>query len=308
MNLYGILAVSPTNILLQQVTVNVCFVNVVVANVQLVRETFVNLVKFEVAANPVVCVFATGPNALYFCHVASFAYGHHLVVPHRVVKVGQSPSQSLCTAANLGSIDFFKVGFDVSILLLFFSLGLSVIAHTIVKSVVPYHVLDGSLVHGNVVEVVCANPKFLFFAGFCYVNQRNVLDGNCGAVLTATEIEVNHEVVNTGLTLEINVNSSTLIFLSFYGSVNCHFFVCQFDSIVVIVGKFQDECLERLVSLECSLEVIGAALFDFDGSLELQTFHPHILGNRAGKHEGVFVTFLSFIKLRPGVSGVVAGR
>ena len=53
-NLYRALAIGPTNILLQKVTIDVCLINIIVTNVQLVRQTFVDLFEFEVTANPVV--------------------------------------------------------------------------------------------------------------------------------------------------------------------------------------------------------------------------------------------------------------
>ena len=108
-NLYGILAAGPAYVLLQQVAVDVCLVNVVVADVELVGETVVDLVELEVAANPVVGAVAgffedaAWPDALLLGHVAFAAGGHHLVVPHGVVEISLCPGQCLDATADFGS-------------------------------------------------------------------------------------------------------------------------------------------------------------------------------------------------------------
>ena len=86
-NLYRVLAVGPAAILLKQVAVYVSPICIIVADVQLIFNAFVNLVELEVTANPVVGVVATRPCTCTIC-VISTADGHHLVVPHRVVEVG----------------------------------------------------------------------------------------------------------------------------------------------------------------------------------------------------------------------------
>ena len=113
-NLHGVLAHGPVGVLLQQVAVHVCFVNVIMANVQLVGDTRIDALELEVTANPVVGVVAAGPDALHFWHEAFVADRHHLVIPHRVVEVGLSPAQCLGAAFNLGSVNLCDVLYLVS--------------------------------------------------------------------------------------------------------------------------------------------------------------------------------------------------
>ena len=167
MNLYGILAIRPAYVLLQQNSVDVCLVNVIVAYIQLVGETVVNLFKFKVTANPIVgtmtaAISIVGPHALLLGHIYSVSVfrgtdRHHLIIPHRVVEISLSPSQCFNAAIYFRSIDFLVTDLFFGPFKLVF-VSFSVATFTVIKRIVPNHILCDTLAHPEVVEIVCANP------------------------------------------------------------------------------------------------------------------------------------------------------
>ena len=175
-NLNGILSASPTHVLLQQVTVHVCPVGIVVANIQRVRQSGIDLVDGPGTTNPVVGVAAVIavtlvggvvlvaiPNGLDFRHVANVTCRHCLLVPHGVIKFWHCPGKSFLAAIHLGICNLISGAFLI--------LGC----------------------YEEVVVVSTSNPDFLTLG---LVNQRHATDADVAVCCTTGKVKDNLQVLH----------------------------------------------------------------------------------------------------------------
>ena len=115
MHLLGVLSVSPSVELLQQMSVDIGLIGVIVAHIESIAQALVDLVEREGTAHPVVGVMALSavalivevshvsrPDALELGHIACVTHRHLLVAPHRIVEVGLYPALGLHTTVYHG--------------------------------------------------------------------------------------------------------------------------------------------------------------------------------------------------------------
>ena len=273
--LNGVHAIGPSCILLQEVTVNVCLVVIIVANVEGIAQTLVDLVHLEGTAYPEVGVFTTGPDGLWLWIVTAVTNWHLPGLPHLVVEIGQSPCLGLGTSLNLGPLDFVC---RICALLLV--------------------VVD--VRHVEVVEVVRAYPEFLLVRLVEYRHVGN-LDGRTS--LAASEVEDNLQVLNVNAVhraFELEVLVGSQINFVFSSNDFVVVVVCQLDAHAGIVAR----------GVESNLEDVVVVFEDVDARLEVHLRAPCLFAILirfmccAIHVYGVYVTLLSLVELLPVVQWV----
>ena len=158
-NLYGILAVGPTCVLLQQVTVYVCLVSIIVTYIQSIAQTRINLVELEVTTYPQVGILTTGPYSLHLGHVTIAAARHFPSIPLLVVEVGHCPGHCLYTTFYIRPLQLFNS--SLVCLLVVVALG-----------------------HIEEVEVVCTNPQLvaIFVLNGHFANPDGIVSFTAGKI------------------------------------------------------------------------------------------------------------------------------